>query len=361
MPGHESSRLGAIATGGTRVLNEQLKINSLDYDHDVAHPLMSQLPPVLYIPAGMPGDDGSVAATLRLLALELGGRPPGSRAAVGRLIVKRHADPRDASVAAHAGGRRDRRVAARAARPSGRPGDERHHERPGEPWTMELLAREVSVSRATLARRFAHLVGETPPEYLTRSRMDLAGQRLRDTDDTVAAIAAAVGYRSEYSFSRAFKRHRGLAPWPVSAPRPRSGARGRNVTHELPNHTEASPPRRIADRRAGAGDQGAYPRSTTSRSIGHKDLAREQFGGLGKRAVAVVAWPEVSEHGRWGRAAAAASAASRDVMFIARSSGGPGAPACWYRSGASTMKRSALRPISGQCSGRVPCRRYRQR
>jgi len=35
--------------------------------------------PVLHVPAGMPG--GSVAATLRLLALELGGRPHGSRAA----------------------------------------------------------------------------------------------------------------------------------------------------------------------------------------------------------------------------------------------------------------------------------------
>ena len=86
------------------------------------------------------------------------------------------------------------------------------HQRPGEPWTIESLAHEVSVSRATLARRFAHLVGETPPDYLTRWRMDLAAQRLRDTDDTVGAIAAAVGYRSEYSFSRAFTRHRGIAP-----------------------------------------------------------------------------------------------------------------------------------------------------
>ena len=42
--------------------------------------------------------------------------------------------------------------------------------------------------------------------------MDLAAQRLRDTDDTVAAVADTVGYRSEYSFSRAFTRHRGLAP-----------------------------------------------------------------------------------------------------------------------------------------------------
>src|SRR4051794_6962476 len=168
---------------GTRLL-----CAAYDYDHEVAHPLMSQLPPILHVPAGMPGDDGGVAATLRLLALELGGRPHGSRAAVGRLIDV---------------------MLLHVMRAWLRLQDE---QRPAGPWTMESLAREVSVSRATLARRFAHLVGERPPEYLTRWRMDLAAQRLRDTDDTVAAIAAAIAYRSEYSFSRAFTRHRGLAP-----------------------------------------------------------------------------------------------------------------------------------------------------
>ncbi|HEY7620673.1 MAG TPA: AraC family transcriptional regulator, partial [Solirubrobacteraceae bacterium] len=54
------------------------------------------------------------------------------------------------------------------------------HQRPGEAWSVESLAREVSVSRATLARRFVHLIGETPPQYLTRWRMDIAAQRLRD-------------------------------------------------------------------------------------------------------------------------------------------------------------------------------------
>jgi AraC-like DNA-binding protein len=184
---------------------------SYDYDHEVAHPLMSQLPPVLHVPAGMPGDDGGVAATLRLLALELGGRPPGSRAAVGRLIdvmlihVMRawlrmqQDDATDGWLLAL----RDPVVAGAM--------NVIHHQ-PAAPWTIDTLAREVSVSRATLARRFVRLVGETPPEYLTRWRMDLAAQRLRDTEETVGAIAAAVGYRSEYSFSRAFTRHRGIAP-----------------------------------------------------------------------------------------------------------------------------------------------------
>jgi AraC-like DNA-binding protein len=182
-----------------------------DYDHDVAHPLMSQLPPVLYVAAGLPGDDGAVSATLRLLALELGGHPPGSRAAVGRLIdvmlihvmrawlrMQERDDDTGWLLAL-----RDPVVAGAMSR---------MHARPAESWTIDTLAHEVSVSRATLARRFADLVGETPLGYLTRWRMDLAAQRLRDTDDTIAAIAAAVGYRSEYAFSRAFVRHRGIAP-----------------------------------------------------------------------------------------------------------------------------------------------------
>jgi AraC-like DNA-binding protein len=182
-----------------------------DYDHDVAHPLMSQLPPVLYVPAGLPGDDGAVAGTLRLLALELGGRPPGSRAAVGRLIDVMLIHVMRAWLGMQEGddeagwllALRDPVVAGAM---------DCIHARPAEPWTMDSLAREVSVSRATLARRFSDRVGETPLGYLTRWRMDVAAQRLRDTDDTIAAIAAVAGYQSEYAFSRAFTRHRGIAP-----------------------------------------------------------------------------------------------------------------------------------------------------
>ena len=86
------------------------------------------------------------------------------------------------------------------------------HERPEEPWTIARLAAEVHVSRATLARRFTELVGEPPLSYLTSWRMDVAARRLRDGDEPVEAIARAVGYRSEYAFNRAFRRHRGRPP-----------------------------------------------------------------------------------------------------------------------------------------------------
>lgn len=86
------------------------------------------------------------------------------------------------------------------------------HTQPGRNWTVPSLAAAVGVSRATLARRFPAQVGCTPAAYLTRWRMDLAAVRLRDTDDTVGAVARSLGYTSEYAFNRAFTRDRRIPP-----------------------------------------------------------------------------------------------------------------------------------------------------
>nr|WP_255360456.1 helix-turn-helix transcriptional regulator [Frankia sp. EI5c] len=94
------------------------------------------------------------------------------------------------------------------------------HGDPARAWTTEILADEVSVSRATLSRRFPAVVGEAPGAYLTRWRMDLAARRLRDTDDTLESIARSVGYTSVYAFNRAFTRIRSQPPG-----RYRAGAR----------------------------------------------------------------------------------------------------------------------------------------
>src|SRR6185437_16197659 len=86
------------------------------------------------------------------------------------------------------------------------------HTQPGRDWTVPSLAAAIGVSRATLARRFPVQVGCTPGAYLTRWRMDLAAVRLRDTDDTVGAVARSLGYTSEYAFNRAFTRDRRISP-----------------------------------------------------------------------------------------------------------------------------------------------------
>ena len=84
--------------------------------------------------------------------------------------------------------------------------------KPAHPWTAEELAREASLSRSAFAERFTGTVGLPPMSYLTRWRMLLAGQRLRESSDTIGQIAATVGYESESTFSRAFTREMGVAP-----------------------------------------------------------------------------------------------------------------------------------------------------
>jgi len=86
------------------------------------------------------------------------------------------------------------------------------HQQPAQSWTVEELARRGGVSRSVLADRFAEMVGMSPIKYLTAWRMELAAARLLESADTLAEIAADVGYESEPSFSRAFKRYVGQAP-----------------------------------------------------------------------------------------------------------------------------------------------------
>jgi AraC-like DNA-binding protein len=70
----------------------------------------------------------------------------------------------------------------------------------------------VHLSRSVFAARFTELVGVPPLHYLTRRRMQVAGRWLRENHLTLGEIARRLGYASEPSFSRAFKRHTGVAP-----------------------------------------------------------------------------------------------------------------------------------------------------
>ncbi|MET8026964.1 AraC family transcriptional regulator [Streptomyces avermitilis] len=83
---------------------------------------------------------------------------------------------------------------------------------PAHPWTVASLAAKAGVSRAALARRFTELVGEPPMAYLTGWRLALAADRLRDSEDTIGAIAHQVGYGSAFALSTAFKRVYGVSP-----------------------------------------------------------------------------------------------------------------------------------------------------
>lgn len=86
------------------------------------------------------------------------------------------------------------------------------HQSPGQPWTMEELARSAGMSRTAFAQVFKRTVGETPMAYLTRWRMTVAANRLQDTRAPIASVAPSLGYQSESAFSAAFKRRWGSSP-----------------------------------------------------------------------------------------------------------------------------------------------------
>jgi transcriptional regulator GlxA family with amidase domain len=98
------------------------------------------------------------------------------------------------------------------------------HQALREPWTLARLAQQVGMSRSAFAARFSQLVGQTPLQYLTFWRMQKARELLSDTRLATAAIAERVGYQSEASFSKVFKKVIGTGPGTY-----RRRSQGRNV------------------------------------------------------------------------------------------------------------------------------------
>lgn len=86
------------------------------------------------------------------------------------------------------------------------------HAEPEEPWTLEKLAEKVALSRAGFTKRFRDLVGQPMFEYLTNLRMQRARMLLRETTYSIYDVANRVGYDSDLSFSKAFKRATGMTP-----------------------------------------------------------------------------------------------------------------------------------------------------
>ena len=85
------------------------------------------------------------------------------------------------------------------------------HARPAERWTLDTLGREAGLSRTGFAQRFSAVMGLPAMQYLSNWRLQLAAGLLQ-TQRSIARIAIEVGYESEASFNRAFKRQVGMPP-----------------------------------------------------------------------------------------------------------------------------------------------------
>jgi len=86
------------------------------------------------------------------------------------------------------------------------------HLRPSEDWNLAALAKVMRASRSAFAERFTSVVGETPARYVAQVRMHQARQWLVRDKMRIGIVARRLGYESEASFSRAFKRVMGASP-----------------------------------------------------------------------------------------------------------------------------------------------------
>ena len=169
-------------------------------------PLIENLPPILVGEcAGLP----SVSQIVDLAMRESERTRAGRQTIIGRLaelmfieVVRQHVERLPATGKTWLSGLRDASVGRAIAL---------MHGDPRRPWSLSRLAREVGLSRSEFAERFTTFVGVPPIQYLAKWRMQTAAGLLRDSVN-IASIADEVGYSSEASFSRAFKKIVGVPP-----------------------------------------------------------------------------------------------------------------------------------------------------
>jgi AraC-like DNA-binding protein len=180
------------------------------FDHPAARHLIEALPAIIHIEASRSTRADWMQATLELMAEETRFVRPGSEAVISRLCdivviqaIRTWIERDPAAQTGWLGALRDEHVGAAIAG---------IHADPAHDWTVASLADEATMSRSAFAARFTELVGESAMRYVTRWRMHVALELLRNGDSTVAAAATEVGYDSEAAFSRAFKRVTGTTP-----------------------------------------------------------------------------------------------------------------------------------------------------
>lgn len=77
---------------------------------------------------------------------------------------------------------------------------------------VETLAREAGLSAGHFTRTFKAVTGQSPKDFLLRTRITRAQYYLRETDLTISEIADRLGYADVFFFSRQFKQKTGTPP-----------------------------------------------------------------------------------------------------------------------------------------------------
>ncbi len=185
----------------------QLFCGSMSFVAQALRPLMEQMPDVLR-PCELASDNATMMAVLDAM-----GRETAEARLGGATVLARLADVAATHIIrAWAGACQDASGWLKAVRdPQIGRVLAAVHRAPGDDWTVEALASLAGLSRSSFADKFRAVMGEGPAHYVARWRMQTATEWLSRAVP-IAEIAERLGYESEASFSRAFKRVMGDAP-----------------------------------------------------------------------------------------------------------------------------------------------------
>ena len=86
------------------------------------------------------------------------------------------------------------------------------HQYPEKSWTVQTMAEKASMSRTAFATAFHELMGVPPMQYLASWRMEVARSLLHNEALGLAEIGERVGYRTQASFTKAFREIVGSTP-----------------------------------------------------------------------------------------------------------------------------------------------------
>ncbi|MGQ4270939.1 AraC family transcriptional regulator [Nocardiopsis changdeensis] len=211
-PGGSGPRFGSAAIGVEGLGEPSCVTLGGSYHTCTArpHPMLAELPRLVHLPARV-GARTELGAAVELLGAELDRPRPGADAIVPSLlemllvyILRTYIEEnRHTAARGWLGVMRDPAVYAAV---------QAVHNDPAHPWTVAELGERAGLSRAAFAKRFTALVGMPPLAYVTWWRLTAAGRMLQEDDAPISAIAARVGYSSQFAFANAFKREFGLSP-----------------------------------------------------------------------------------------------------------------------------------------------------
>lgn len=209
---YETDRYAILRHGGGGA-EATLVCGAVRIEHPAAHHLVDLLPRIVHLEPSNTLRDEWLHSTLRLLTAEARELRPGGEVVVTRLsdllviqTIRTWIEHDPAARTGWLGALKDPRIGRAISL---------IHQDPTRQWTVAALADELSMSRSAFAARFTELVDEPAMQYVTRWRMYLAREWLREDGVTVASLAGRLGYQSEAAFSRAFKRVVGVSPGAV--------------------------------------------------------------------------------------------------------------------------------------------------